>query len=294
MSKNRKKIKKSKEIEKRNNYISLLEATRYCNYSQEYLSLRARQGKLKAKKDGRNWVTKKEWLKEYIAKVEKYKNLDFSRIKNLKNPKVKNKVSEKVIVRIKEQKEEQEEKQIEKQKPEEILPLEVPPLEVPPLEVPLVVESKPVKASFPKIRISSVLGILFFLIFILIFTVGFWERSSSSEAYNAGESGDMIISQAAGLVAHGFAAVSRETTDVSESVFLSVDIAQYSFRYTASVFNEYFQWLGKGINKILFKVKASASTSFKDFYQFITEVINPSFRKEVIEKMLIISLEMRE
>ena len=48
-----------------NNYISLQEATKYCSYSQEYLSLRARQGSLEAVKFGRNWVTKKEWLKEY-------------------------------------------------------------------------------------------------------------------------------------------------------------------------------------------------------------------------------------
>jgi hypothetical protein len=49
-------------------YISLEEATRYCPYSQEYLSLRARQGKLKAKKIGRNWLTKKKWLAEYLRK----------------------------------------------------------------------------------------------------------------------------------------------------------------------------------------------------------------------------------
>ena len=48
-------------------YISLNKAIKYCNYSQEYLSLRARQGKLKAIKIGRNWVTKKEWIKEYLA-----------------------------------------------------------------------------------------------------------------------------------------------------------------------------------------------------------------------------------
>jgi hypothetical protein len=46
-------------------YISLQDAAKYCSYSQEYLSLRARQGKLKAVKLGRNWVTKKEWLEEY-------------------------------------------------------------------------------------------------------------------------------------------------------------------------------------------------------------------------------------
>jgi len=55
------------------NYISLTEATRYCNYSQEYLSLRARQGKLKAVKFGRNWVTKKEWLNEYLSNNGKNK-----------------------------------------------------------------------------------------------------------------------------------------------------------------------------------------------------------------------------
>lgn len=53
-------------------YISLREATKYCNYSQEYLSLRARQGKLKAIKLGRNWVTTKEWLEEYIQRVQFY------------------------------------------------------------------------------------------------------------------------------------------------------------------------------------------------------------------------------
>jgi len=57
-----------------NNYISLQEATEYCSYTQEYLSLRARQGKLKAVKIGRNWVTKKEWVKEYIERIEEYNN----------------------------------------------------------------------------------------------------------------------------------------------------------------------------------------------------------------------------
>ena len=56
------------------NYISLQKAAKYCPYSQEYLSLRARQGKLKAVKLGRNWLTKKEWLEEYLAIVEEYNN----------------------------------------------------------------------------------------------------------------------------------------------------------------------------------------------------------------------------
>jgi len=69
--------KKEKEIEikiPKQEFISLKEAADYSNYSQDYLSLRARQGKLKATKLGRNWVTKKEWLGKYIKKVNDYKN----------------------------------------------------------------------------------------------------------------------------------------------------------------------------------------------------------------------------
>ena len=59
--------------QKLNNYISLDEATKHCKYSQEYLSLRARQKKLKAVKLGRNWFTTKEWLSEYLLSVDDYK-----------------------------------------------------------------------------------------------------------------------------------------------------------------------------------------------------------------------------
>src|SRR3989344_8139046 len=47
-------------------FISLLTASAKCDYSQEYLSLRARQGKRKSKKLGRNWFTTEEWLNEYL------------------------------------------------------------------------------------------------------------------------------------------------------------------------------------------------------------------------------------
>ena len=65
-------------------YVSLMTATKYCQYSQEYLSLRARQGKLKAVKFGRNWVTKKEWLEEYIMKNPKSEILISKQIPNTK------------------------------------------------------------------------------------------------------------------------------------------------------------------------------------------------------------------
>ena len=58
------------QTEPKNKYISLAEASGKSSYSQEYLSLRARQGKLKAKKVGRDWVTTEQWLDEYLAKAK--------------------------------------------------------------------------------------------------------------------------------------------------------------------------------------------------------------------------------
>ena len=62
-------------VEEQTEFISLQEAANYCKiYSQEYLSLRARQGKLQAIKMGRNWVTTKQWVDEYLAQVNDYNN----------------------------------------------------------------------------------------------------------------------------------------------------------------------------------------------------------------------------
>ncbi len=49
-------------------YISLQEASKHCDYSPEYLRLLARQGKIFSKHIGRNWMTTKEAIEEYIAK----------------------------------------------------------------------------------------------------------------------------------------------------------------------------------------------------------------------------------
>lgn len=56
---------KNKSYEKQG-YISLSEATKYCPYSQEYLSLIARRGKLNAVKFQRNWMTTRDAIKEYM------------------------------------------------------------------------------------------------------------------------------------------------------------------------------------------------------------------------------------
>ena len=61
-------MEENKEIKKE--YLSLNRASKLCKYSQDYLSLRARQGKLKAIKRGSRWVTTDEWLKDYIREIE--------------------------------------------------------------------------------------------------------------------------------------------------------------------------------------------------------------------------------
>ena len=52
-------------------YISLQEATKYCDYSQEYLSLLARRGLLEAVKFQRDWMTTKKAIQEYNKRNKK-------------------------------------------------------------------------------------------------------------------------------------------------------------------------------------------------------------------------------
>ncbi len=49
--------------------MPLSEAAKLTGYTPEYLNLLSRQKKLQAKKIGRNWHTKREWLDEFLASV---------------------------------------------------------------------------------------------------------------------------------------------------------------------------------------------------------------------------------
>lgn len=51
-------------------FINLRLATKYCDYSQEYLSLLARKGKLSAVKINKEWVTTREAIEEYVREQE--------------------------------------------------------------------------------------------------------------------------------------------------------------------------------------------------------------------------------
>ncbi len=54
-------------------YISIEEAAKATTYTQEYLSLLARKGKLDAIKLGRNWVVTKKAVQDYIRNAKKGK-----------------------------------------------------------------------------------------------------------------------------------------------------------------------------------------------------------------------------
>ena len=56
------------------NYISLRQASKLCEYSQDYLNLLVRKRKLRALKIGRNWVTTSEWLESYLQSVKDGRN----------------------------------------------------------------------------------------------------------------------------------------------------------------------------------------------------------------------------
>ena len=52
-------------------YISLAELAKTTKFSDKYLNLLARNGKLEAHKEGRNWLTTKEALENYLAGRER-------------------------------------------------------------------------------------------------------------------------------------------------------------------------------------------------------------------------------
>ena len=62
-------IKSQNDTENKYGYISLLEASKQCDYSMEYLSFLARTGKLQAIKIRRNWMTTREAVLDYVKKI---------------------------------------------------------------------------------------------------------------------------------------------------------------------------------------------------------------------------------
>ena len=53
-------------------YLTLFEAAKLCPYSEAYLRLRARQGKLKSIKIGKKWMTTKDWVNDYVIRAQEW------------------------------------------------------------------------------------------------------------------------------------------------------------------------------------------------------------------------------
>lgn len=64
-------IKPEKEQKPEEKYLPIRAVYKDTPYSQEYLSLLARRGKIEAAKFGRNWFVSKEAVKKYISSLEK-------------------------------------------------------------------------------------------------------------------------------------------------------------------------------------------------------------------------------
>ena len=67
-----------KQREKEADFMSLSEAAKLTGYTPEYLNSLSRKRLLQAKKIGRNWHTKKEWLNEFLATVPGSKKIELS------------------------------------------------------------------------------------------------------------------------------------------------------------------------------------------------------------------------
>ena len=151
-------FKNKKDIDQ--DYISLQDAAIICSYSQEYLSLRARQGKLKAVKFGRNWVTTKDWLQEYLRTIDDY---------NV------NHVSDKVLkkkLKVKAKPKKKPKKPKVKIKPKEVIPLAAPPANLP-------------VSQFPNIRLGKLRpAFVAVLTLVLIVTGGVFGNESFIKTYN--------------------------------------------------------------------------------------------------------------
>ncbi|KPJ55078.1 hypothetical protein AMJ47_02220, partial [Parcubacteria bacterium DG_72] len=239
---------------KKENFISLKEATRYCEYSQEYLSLRARQGKLKAVKIGRNWVTKIEWIKEYVASAEDYKNGVKGKI-----------LADKVEKKVEEKKEEKISKpafakaSVGKQVP--------PPDNLPTGELKL----RKITPLYYKILHSRAVlfGTAFALAFLLILGAALWVKAPyriSRLAEKIENGGEIAVELTSGLVKESFSQVIEDTSELmllAEEKFSGNEFYAALFYDSAKTIRDYFHWLfndsafGRGLKVVRAKYAAA-------------------------------------
>ena len=263
-------------IEKSENYISLLEATKICKHSQEYLSLRARQGKLKALKIGRNWVTKKEWLDQYLAKADDYKN-------NLNGNGKKNKIKK------------------EEKKSELDTRFAVPPRNLPVGEVELVPVS-PLSYRLSQILLEKFkqaiansaarFGFAFILILVLMATAFIFNKNSLNQfSKDAGVSETLGVFEDYGQWVKNKIEEIPGVKEISEQIRKETKIVKdqsnQRFQFFTKAFSKTFSFLNNYWNKIVAFFKDTASYVFqtliagwqdlRDAYTAIKDSVNINF-----------------
>ena len=251
---------------KTDSYISLQEAAKCCEHSQEYLSLRARQGKLRAVKIGRNWVIKKEWLEEYLTGIEEYNN-------NLKTKKTKparigyaEGVAGGKVIKVKKVK-----VKVKKVEKEVLVPKNLPIgefqlAEVRPLHFrvwEVIQEIAGKAARSPAFRF----GFAWAMVFVLIIAGTVFGRTSLEDVFKGvsylaetvGTAGNIVIEETiAAPVKESFSTVC-EDVEIGlfkiESKISKDEIYSAAVYGTINAFKEYGQWLGGGFKNQISKIK---------------------------------------
>jgi hypothetical protein len=213
---------------KKYDYISLAQAAEDCPYSQAYLSLRARQGKLKAVKLGRNWATTKEWIDDYVQKAEQYFERNIQ-----KQPEKKRFQAE-----VQKQEQEREREQFLKnpslnssQRQRELSGI--------------LNNSQRKLSGKPKLNFGMV-TILAFL--VLIFSTYFL-GTGNGFFYDI----KIIAEQGAGLARESIENIElvleNYWLESGQAGLVRIDHQHGVFKETFKIFGEYFQWLGQGITR---------------------------------------------
>jgi len=232
----KKTLKKKKT--KKEKYLSLQEATKHCDYSQEYLSLRARQEKLKAVKIGRNWVTKKEWVKDYIKengngkKTNKKRKKKSIEIKPPENLPVEEKEKKPLVFEYK--KEELKTKKAKRRRyfsvaknwPAPEIKFSLPFVEHQPFSIEKFITVSPQRKLLSKVFVSAVV----FLFFLSIMTGGiiFFEQANVKKSLEKAEKNYEIINE-------------------DFLLFVENINSKYIWVSTANTYKKYGKWLGASI-----------------------------------------------
>ena len=234
-------------------YISLQEATKFCSHSATYLKLRASQGKLKAVKFGRNWVTTKEWMEEYVEKMNEFNN----------NNRLPKKKPIRVEVQFEEEKTPRESSSIPEEQPSELHALKMR-------------ETSPVS----KMRFGFVLA----LVFILIVAGGVFGKESIKNVFKDVNPYVQTIVQAVGPVRN---AVSQGIENIRLVISNRVDegivdslagvsqVAEVSREIPKSISASI-----KGIGQTIKNLVSGISSRLSDLAKFVTQ----PFQREVVVK----------